>query len=131
MHSPIGRMHKNAIKKKPFIKSKNDSNKHFDTIQIMVYGKRVSHTQRFNSRNKQNYIWKGSAAQPIARKTLFLPRDRGGSRNIGAADRRPSIQNKIPTSTRKERQHQHLDLSWKILGIFQDTQLYTPLAIPT
>ena len=77
------------------------------------------------------YLWKGSAAQPITRETLFLPRDRGGSRNIGAADRRPSIQNKIPTSTRKERHHQHLDLSWKILDIFQDTQLYTPLAIPT
>ena len=24
------------------------------------------------------YLWKGSAAKPIARKTLFLPRDRGG-----------------------------------------------------
>ena len=26
------------------------------------------------------YLWKGSAAEPIARETLFLPRDRGGLR---------------------------------------------------
>ena len=25
-----------------------------------------------------SYLWKGSAAEPIARETLFLPRDRGG-----------------------------------------------------
>ena len=24
------------------------------------------------------YLWKGSVAEPIARETLFLPRDRGG-----------------------------------------------------
>ena len=26
------------------------------------------------------YLWKGSAAEPIAREILFLPRDRGGLR---------------------------------------------------
>ena len=47
--------------------------------------------KRSNTRNKQNNImvtcenrdrkknlWKGSAAEPIARETLFLPRDREG-----------------------------------------------------
>ena len=50
-------MRKNPITKKPLIKRKNSRNKYFETIQTMVYGKRISYTQRFNTRNKQNYIW--------------------------------------------------------------------------
>ena len=57
MHSTNGRMRKNPITKKPFFKRKNNSNKYFDTIQTMVYGKRISYIERFNTRNKENYIW--------------------------------------------------------------------------
>ena len=48
------------------------------------------------------YLWKGSASEPIARETLFLPRDRGGLGILVTLIPRPSTQDKIPNSTRKK-----------------------------
>ena len=48
------------------------------------------------------YLWMGSGAKPIARETLFLPRDRGGLGILVTLIPRPSTQDKIPNSTRKK-----------------------------
>ena len=98
MHSTNRKMRKNPITKKPFVKRKTDSNKRFDTVKTMVYYQRISHTQRFNTRNKQNYIW--LLVERIGRRTNssgnpFSPQRQRKSRNIGAADPRPSTKNKI------------------------------------
>ena len=91
MHATNGRMRNNPITKKPFLKRKDDSNKHFDLIpkinKIII-----------------GYLWKGSGAKPIARETLFLTRDKRRSRNIGVADPRTSTKNKISNAVRKKRQ---------------------------
>ena len=77
-------MRKNPITKKPFIKRKDD-NKHL--INTFISSKLWFIVNVFPipkdlipERNKIifGYLWKGSVAEPIARETLFLPRDRGG-----------------------------------------------------
>ena len=118
MYSTNGRMRKNLITKKPFIKRKHNSNKHFDTVKTMVYCQRISHTQRFIPEiNKTifGYLWKGSAAEPIARETLFLPRDRGDLGILVPLIQGQSLRTK--SLIQLERKNNN------ILGIFQDTQL--------
>ena len=75
MHSPHGRMWKNPIPQKPFFKRKNHSNKHFDIIKANVFPIAKDLIPQIN-KIIFGYLWKGSPAEPIARETLFLPRDR-------------------------------------------------------
>ena len=77
-------MRKNPITKKPFIKRKDD-NKHLTNTFIssklwFIVNVFPIPKDLIPERNKIifGYLWKGSVAEPIARVTLFLPRDRGG-----------------------------------------------------
>ena len=73
------------------------------------------------------YLWKWSAAKPIARETLFLPRDRGGLRILVPLIQGQALRIKYLTQLGKMDNNN----IWTYLGIFQDTQLHAPLAIPT
>ena len=49
------------------------------------------------------YLWKGSAVEPIAQETLYLPRDRGGLGILVPLIKGPSTQNSILNSTWKKK----------------------------
>ena len=76
------------------------------------------------------YLWKGLAVEPIAQETLYLPRDRGGLGILVPLIKGQALTIQYLIQLGKKRQQQHLDVSWKILGVFQDTQLYTTFVIP-
>ena len=61
------------------------------------------------------YLWKGSAAEPIARETLFLPRDRGDLGILVPLIPGQSLRTKYLIQLERNDNN--------ILGIFQDTQL--------
>ena len=61
------------------------------------------------------YLWKGSAAEPIARETLFLPRDRGDLGILVPLIQGQSLRTKYLIQLERKDNN--------ILGIFQDTQL--------